>query len=254
VTSRQSVVVVGLGEVGKPLFELLSSHYSTTGVDIAPPTAGAQSADVLHICFPFEIRDFVGETARYIEMFRPKLTIINSTVGVGTTRLVAERTGTPVVNSPVRGKHVRMLEELHHYTKFIGAIDPVAGEEAARHFQAVGLNTKVLSTPEATELAKLTETTYFGLMIAWAQEIERYCDESGADYEEIISFYDEIKFFPTVKYFPGVIGGHCVMPNIKILGKFAKSDILKAIEASNQMKIDREARSKENLSPQEVAG
>lgn len=253
-TSRQSVVVVGLGEVGKPLFEVLSSHYSTAGVDIAPPAAGVQSADFLHICFPFEIRDFVGETARYIEMFRPKLTIINSTVGVGTTRLVAERTGTPVVNSPVRGKHVRMLEELRHYTKFIGAIDPATGEEAARHFQAAGLKTKVLTSPEATELAKLTETTYFGLMIAWAQEIERYCDESGANYEEIISFYDEIKFFPTVKYFPGVIGGHCVMPNIKILGKFTKSDILKAIETSNQMKIERDARAKESLSPQEVAG
>jgi len=254
VTSRQSVVVVGLGEVGKPLFEVLSSHYSTKGVDIAPSTAGIASTDVLHICFPFEIRDFVGETARYIEMFRPKLTIINSTVGVGTTRLIAERTGTPVVNSPVRGKHICMLEELRHYTKFIGAMDPAIGEEAARHFQAAGLKTKVLTSPEATELAKLTETTYFGLMIAWAQEIERYCDESGADYKEIISFYDEIKFFPTVKYFPGVIGGHCVMPNIKILSKFAKSEILEAIETSNQMKVERDARAKEKLSPQEVAG
>ena len=253
-TSRQSVVVVGLGEVGKPLFEVLSSHYSTKGVDIAPSIAGIGSTDVLHICFPFEIRDFVGETARYIEMFRPKLTIINSTVGVGTTRLIAERTGTPVVNSPVRGKHVRMLEELRHYTKFVGAMDPAIGEEAARHFQAAGLKTKVLTSPEATELAKLTETTYFGLMIAWAQEIERYCDESGADYKEIISFYDEIKFFPTVKYFPGVIGGHCVMPNIKILSKFAKSEILEAIETSNQMKVERDARAKEKLSPQEVAG
>lgn len=253
-TSRQSVVVVGLGEVGKPLLEVLSSHYSTQGVDIAPSTAGIESTDVLHICFPFEIRDFVGETARYIEMFRPKLTIINSTIGVGTTRLVAERTGTPVVNSPVRGKHVRMLEELRHYTKFIGALDPAIGEEAARHFQAAGLKTKILTSPEATELAKLTETTYFGLMIAWAQEIERYCDESGADYKEIISFYDEINFFPTVKYFPGVIGGHCVMPNIKILSKFTKSEILEAIETSNQMKIERDARAKESLSPQEVAG
>lgn len=250
-TSKQSVVIVGLGEVGKPLFQLLSRHYTVMGVDIAP-LAGVQHADVLHICYPFEIRDFVGETARYIEMFGPKLTIINSTVGVGTTREVAERTGTPVVNSPVRGKHVRMLEELAHYTKFVGAIDPVTGEAAAQHFKAAGLKTKVLSTPEATELAKLTETTYFGLMIAWAQELERYCDLSGANYEEIISFYDEIKFFPSVKYFPGVIGGHCVMPNIKILGKFAKSDFLEAIQASNDMKVERE-RGVKKVKPQEVA-
>ena len=54
-------------------------------------------------------------------------------------------------------------------------------------------------------------------MIAWAQEVERYCKEVGADYDEVASFYEEIKFFPPVKYFPGVIGGHCVMPNIAIL-------------------------------------
>ena len=106
------------------------------------------------------------------------------------------------------------------------------------------MKTKILSSPEATELAKLTETTYFGLMIAWAQELERYCDQSGVDYEEIVSFYDEIKFFPSVKYFPGIIGGHCVMPNIEILRKFERSVILEAIQTSNRMKIEREATGK----------
>ena len=238
------VVVVGLGEVGKPLFQLLSKHYDTVGVDVSP-VGQIDHVDVLHVCYPFEIKDFVGETARYIELYKPALTIVNSTVGIGTTRAIGERTGAAVVNSPVRGKHVRMLEELGLYTKFVGAVDPHAAEQAAKHFQSAGLKTKVLSSPEATELAKLTETTYFGLMIAWAQEIERYCDQSGADYNEVISFYEEIKFFPPVKYFPGIIGGHCVMPNIKILSKFDRSAILEAIQASNQMKIEREAGSKE---------
>jgi UDP-N-acetyl-D-mannosaminuronate dehydrogenase len=133
-----------------------------------------------------------------------------------------------------------MLDELRSYKKFVGAIDPAAGEQAGEHFESLGLKTEVLSSPEATELAKLTETTYFGLMIAWAQEVERYCDQSGADYEEVISFYDEIKFFPPVKYFPGIIGGHCVMPNIEILRTFDKSVILEAIQTSNRMKIERE--------------
>jgi UDP-N-acetyl-D-mannosaminuronate dehydrogenase len=242
VGKNNKVVVVGLGEVGKPLFDLLSRHYDTVGVDISP-VGLIENVAVLHVCYPFEIKDFIGETARYIDFFRPALTIINSTVGIGTTRAIGDRTGAALVNSPVRGKHVRMLEELRHYTKFVGAIDPSAGEQAAQHFQSAGLKTKVLSSPEASELAKLTETTYFGLLIAWAQEIERYCDQTGADYNEVISFYEEIKFFPAVKYFPGVIGGHCVMPNIKILSKFNRSLILEAIEASNHMKVDREASS-----------
>ena len=234
------IIVAGLGEVGKPLFDLLSRHYDVIGVDIAPPER-IEQADFLHICYPFQIRDFIGETARYIELFRPALTILNSTVSVGTTRAIAERTGAAVVNSPVRGKHARMLEEIQFYTKFVGGMDAASAEAAAAHFESIGLKTRILSSPEATELAKLTETTYFGVMIAWAQEVERYCDRSGQSYDEVVSFYDEIKFFPPVKYFPGMIGGHCVMPNIAILSKYTDSMLLHAIQASNRMKIERDA-------------
>lgn len=240
--AKCKVIVVGLGEVGKPLFELTSRHHRTMGVDIQTRLGEVEPVEILHVCYPFQIRDFVGETVRYIELFKPKVTIVNSTVAVGTTRLIAERAGTAVVNSPVRGKHARMFDELCKYTKFVGAIEPAAGRHAAEHFESMGLKTRVLSSPEATELAKLTETTYFGLMIAWAQEVERYCDQAEVDYEEVISFYDEIKFFPTVKYFPGIIGGHCVMPNIEILRKLDKSAVLEAIQVSNRMKIEREAR------------
>jgi UDP-N-acetyl-D-mannosaminuronate dehydrogenase len=98
------------------------------------------------------------------------------------------------------------------------------------------MSTRVVSTPEAAELAKLTETTYFGLLIAWAQEVERYCDLTGLDYDEIVSFYEEISFFPPVKYFPGVIAGHCVMSNVDILARLVDSDLLRAIRASNEKK------------------
>src|SRR6266576_3620535 len=239
----KKVVVVGLGEVGRPLFEIASRHHQTIGVDIEPVVKKYQGIDVMHICFPFQIEDFVGEATRRIEYFKPALTIINSTVAVGTTRAVAERSGAAVVNSPVRGKHVQMVEDLSHYTKFVGALDPAAGERAAEHFQSLGMKTRILSSPEATELAKLTETTYFGLMIAWAQEVERYCDRLGQDYEEVVAFYEEVKFFPPVKYFPGVIGGHCVMPNIEILSRLDQSEMLTAIKSSNQKKADRDARS-----------
>ena len=238
--SSNKVVVVGLGEIGKPLHQIISRSHDTVGVDLTPVEA-VGDVDVMHVCYPFQIADFVGETARYIAHFRPTLTVINSTVAIGTTRTIAERTKAAVVNSPVRGKHVRMLEELQHYTKFVGAMDDASAQHAVRHFTSIGMKTKVLSSPEATELAKLTETTYFGVMIAWAQEVERYCDQTGTAYEEVTSFYDEIKFFPPVKYFPGVIGGHCVMPNIEILRKFTKSELLEAIHSSNQMKSERDA-------------
>ena len=88
---KPKIVVVGLGEVGKPLFELASQYHDTIGVDIEP-VDGIGQVDVLHICYPFQIKDFVGETARYIARYNPVLTIINSTVAIGTTRTVAKRT------------------------------------------------------------------------------------------------------------------------------------------------------------------
>jgi UDP-N-acetyl-D-mannosaminuronate dehydrogenase len=236
------VLVIGLGEVGQPLLELVRSKMDAVGIDVVRSTkADDAPVSVMHVCYPFEIDDFVGETARYIERFAPELTVINSTVAVGTTRQVHERTGAAIAHSPVRGKHARMLDELLRYTKYIGGIDRASAKTAATHFESLGMSTETLAAPEVTELAKLTETTYFGLLIAWAQQVARYCDQVGADYDEVAAFYDEIDFFPRVKYFPGVIGGHCVMPNIGTLSRLGPSDLLRAIETSNAQRIEQEA-------------
>ena len=230
-----AVVIVGLGEVGKPLLEILKSRYHVFGVDI-DQSASISQCDVMHICFPFQSGKFVGQVMEYIHHYRPALTILNSTVAPGTTRSIATESGTAVVHSPIRGKHARMQEELLHYTKFVGALDSQSGQRAVEHFEGVGMKTRLLSSPEAAEIAKLTETTYFGLLIAWAQEVERYCTKLGANYDEVVSFYEEIKFFPPVKYFPGEIGGYCVMPNIAILSQQFPSGLLEAVVKSNTMK------------------
>ncbi|WP_455378534.1 hypothetical protein [Petrachloros mirabilis] len=244
-SANGKMMVVGLGEIGKPLLEVISRHHKTVGVDIAPVSEAPGEIDVMHVCYPFKIDNFIGETACYMKQYKPRLTVINSTVSVGTTRAIAERTGMAVVNSPVRGKHIRMAQDLLRYTKFVGGTDKESAEKAARHFESVGMKAKVLSSAEATELAKLTETTYFGVMIAWAQDVERYCDQFGLNYDEVVSIYEEIPFFPPVKYTPGVIGGHCVMSNIDILTQIVNSDILRAVESSNQHKINREAQRKQ---------
>lgn len=234
-----NVLVVGLGEVGGPLREILRTKHETYGVDIKPP-GDIPPCEIMHICFPYiEDAKFVAEVARYIQKYKPQLTIINSTVGPGTTRRISQQAGTnALAYSPVRGKHAKMQVDMLHYVKFVGGMTPEAGRRAGEHFASVGMKTKVLGTPEAAELAKLTETTYFGVLIAWAQEVERYCKAVGANYEEVIAFYEEVGFFPPVKYFPGVIGGHCVMPNIRILKQNFTSGILDAVEKSNQLKTD----------------
>ncbi len=236
--AKDDIVVVGLGEVGRPLLELIGEKYKAIGIDIDPVITDGACA-VLHICYPFSDR-FVRATVEYIEENGPALTVINSTVAPGTTRAVYRQAGTPIVYSPIRGKHFKMKQDLLHYAKFIGGIDDEAALRASEHFRSIGMKTQVVASPEAAELAKLTETTYFGLLITWAQEVERYCNHLHADYDQVVSFFEEVPFFPPVKYVPGIIGGHCVMPNIEILKQIFDSDLLNTIVTSNDMKSQTE--------------
>ncbi len=66
---NKKTIVAGLGEVGKPLFQLLSPHMEVVGVDIAP-VGPIDNVGVLHVCYPFQIPDFNGVTARYIPTFQ----------------------------------------------------------------------------------------------------------------------------------------------------------------------------------------
>jgi len=236
-----SILVIGLGEIGKPLLEIISNRYDAVGIDRQPVEIQGK-CDVMHICYPFQIDDFIGQAVSYINKYKPQLTIVNSTVAPGTTRAIYQATHAPIVHSPVRGKHAKMKQELLHYVKFIGGIKEEFSRKATKHFQSLGMTTKILSSPEATELAKLTSTSYFALLVVWAQEVERYCNKLDLDYDEIVSIYEEIMYLPPVKYFPGLIGGHCLMPNIKILKTTFNSQILDAIEHSNNSKneLDRD--------------
>jgi UDP-N-acetyl-D-mannosaminuronate dehydrogenase len=239
-------LVVGLGEVGGALAQVLESSgpilkHDIERVEIEGPIG------VMHLCIPFSSQAQYEQAAlEYIERFRPALTIINSTVLPGTTRSIGARSGARVAFSPVRGKHVRMVEDLGHYIKFVAAVDPQVASMAVRHFESVGLKPRTMSKVETLELAKLAETTYFGVLIAFAQELNRFAEHLRADYFfaehlradyfEATDFFEEVDFLPRTKYFPGFIGGHCVIPNIKLLQQLRDSDLLNAIMKSNDQR------------------
>ena len=228
-------LVLGLGEVGRPLLAVLQRVHRVDGIDL-PARAVHGRVDLMHVCYPAEVDDFVGLTAAYARRYRPEIVVIHSTVPVGTTRAVQRSVPIPVVHSPVRGKHARMEEELLHYTKFVGATDAEAAARVERYFERAGMRTRRVESPEATELAKLTETTYFGLLIAFAQDVDRMARQVEVRYEDIAAFYEEIGYLPPVRYFPGVIAGHCVMPNIGLLKRTYASRLLDAIEWSNDLR------------------
>ncbi len=230
------ILFVGLGEVGSALAEVIERHVPVLRHDIEPREFDARIG-VMHICIPFQSSaQFEDAACAYIRRFTPALTIVNSTVLPGTTGALARRSGTPVAYSPVRGKHVRMAQDLLRYVKYVAAADADAAAHAQRHFESVGMTARRMQRPETLELAKLAETTYFGLQIAFAQELERYTRRVGGDYEEAINFFEEVEFLPRARYFPGVIGGHCVIPNIQLLRRIAGSPLLDAVLESNELR------------------
>jgi UDP-N-acetyl-D-mannosaminuronate dehydrogenase len=232
--SNKIVIVAGMGEIGRPLMEILSRVYTCKGIDIAPVQI-EEPCSVLHVCYPFQIQDFVGTTIAYIEKYRPDLVIINSTIPVGTTRKIRERASCTVVYSPVRGKHSKMVQDMFFYKKFVAGFDDISTRQATEHFVAAGFRVATFPNPEAGELSKLVETTWLGLLVGWAQEIERMAAHCGATYDDVNSFIKEIAYLPT-STFPGHIGGHCVMPNIALLQKTFSAKFLDAIVDSNEQK------------------
>jgi UDP-N-acetyl-D-mannosaminuronate dehydrogenase len=246
---KGKVLVVGLGEVGLPLHELLSEcgKFLVYGFDIDEvrmSSIGQKSVpddvDVMHICIPCFSQDrFVNVVANYVMRFKPKLLVINSTVPPGTTMKIHRQCNCLVAHSPVRGVH-RNLEhmkwELKRWTKYVGGAGAESGDAAGKHFEMAGLKTEVLKSCIETELAKLFETTYRAWMIACFQEMHRISVFFGADFDDAVDFLEDthrVRLDRPVM-FPDVIGGHCLLPDAELLLKSHDSKFLRLIFESNE--------------------
>ena len=232
-STEAPVLVIGLGEVGRPLLEILSGTHQAAGRDVED--LAFHGVRILHLCFPFG-PDFVAAAHHYVSRYEPEVVVVNSTVVPGTTRAIQQATGTAAVYSPVRGKHARMTEELLRYRKFLAGTSLEAVAAVEEHFAAAGMTTRRMSSFESLELAKLLETTYFGVLVAWAQEMDRYATSVDADYWETLGFFEEIGFLPPVGFEPGYIGGHCVMPNLDLLEQVRRSPLIDAMRESNEQR------------------
>src|SRR5258708_32255116 len=118
---KAKTLVVGLGEVGGALAAVLDRKETVLRHDLDRVKID-QPIGTMHLCIPFQSpHQFETVALGYISRFQPALTIINSTVLPGTTRSIAEKSRSAVAYSPVRGKHVRMEQDLMHYCKFVAA-------------------------------------------------------------------------------------------------------------------------------------
>jgi len=231
---KERVLVIGLGEIGRPLFEILSEKFEDVqGLDKNQDVQIKLPIDVMHVCIPGDLENFSEIVLGYNEKYNPRLTIIHSTVQIGTTEKIDKNIRGYCVHSPVRGKHYQMKKDLLLYTKYIGANEIDAGEMAYKHLSKARFKTEIMTSSRITEYMKIAETTYFAVLLAHAQEVKRNCDKLDISYDKAIKIFSEIKYLPKVKILSSYIGGHCLIPNVILLKKFKKSFLTDFILKSN---------------------
>ena len=114
--TKETVLLIGLGEIGHTLFSLLKEEkgrFDVYGLDLdkAKMRELGQSkskvpnkVNTMQVCLPCGNPDKFAEiVADYAKQYNPNLTIINSTIPPGTTLKVADKCKCLVAHSPARG-------------------------------------------------------------------------------------------------------------------------------------------------------
>ena len=236
-------VVAGMGEIGIPLFKLLSQKNLVVGYDIDKKLMNKfqfkkyeqLDTDFLHVCIPFS-KNFFPNILDLVNLFDPSCVIIHSTVSPYTTKKLQKKLKIPVIYSAIRGVHRRMLQDLKKYTKFFAIENDAPKSRWASTAYSVmmkkcGVRTKKISKPITLELAKIIcDTSYYGWLINYAQLSNMLAIKHGVNYDEMWSFADEIHKFlgNRPKMYPGFIGGHCIIPNLDLISN-KTLDLIKEI-------------------------
>ena len=236
-------LIIGMGNVGTALYKVLKESDPTIQTMDIKSQEVKTPVGIMHICFPYD-SIFEKYVSNYISIFKPKITVIHSTIPVGTTRRLINITKARIAHSPVVGQHDALEKGLKTFEKWIGPSSHTVGMRLAKYFKKAGLKPKIKSSPEVTELAKLLSTYRYGLSIARAQEEAKICQQIDLNFAEVstefIRMYNKgykelgIKEVMQPNTFPGIIGGHCILPNLDLLEQQYPDLIFpKAIKESN---------------------
>lgn len=154
-----------------------------------------------------------------------------TTLPVGTTRnrwakMLAEGSGLTagedffLVFSPERVLTGRVFADLRRYPKLVGGIDDESARRGVDFYQAVldfderpdldrANGVWDLGSSEASEMAKLAETTYRDVNIGLANQFARYADTVGIDVTKVIEACNTQPYSHI--HSPGIaVGGHCI--------------------------------------------
>ena len=217
-------VIVGMGEVGSALQQVLGSTYEVHAKDIGLAVVPA-GIDIMHACIRYSDK-FIDIVRDYDRSYSPKLINICTTCPPGTT----EQIGPHAVHSTTRGLHPNLASGLRTITKHIGGPQ---SEAVAEYFRAAGVPCETHRLAKTTELLHLLNNCHYGAELLWAAEAASICREFGVDYTEYMRYtqthnagfvaLDQPSKVRSVLTPPGDrIGGHCVQQAAKMLGPLVR--------------------------------
>ena len=213
-------LIIGLGEVGTAIKQIFKDA-QTLDLDskaVEPPI------DVMHVCFPYK-EEFVKFVKNYQQIFKPNHTIIYSTLPIGTTKQIPN-----AVHSPIEGRHPDLELSIRTAPRWIGTNDD--GEAMFYHnlFTDKHIKTKHIVSSDYTEFLKLRSTAKYGINLVWTDYEKSVADKLDMNFDLLKEFdrdynklYHELGEDWAQRYIldppEGVIGGHCLIPNSRILNE-----------------------------------
>jgi nucleotide sugar dehydrogenase len=178
-----------------------------------------------------------------------------TTLPVGTTRNrwkpmlekgsgLTEGTDFHLVFSPERVLTGRVFADLRKYPKLIGGLSEAGAAKAKEFYEAVldfddrpdlarGNGVWDLGSAEASELAKLAETTYRDVNIGLANQFARFAATAGIDVYQVIEASNSQPYSHIHQ--PGIaVGGHCIPVYPRLyLWNDPEATVVRAARAAN---------------------
>lgn len=253
------------------LFAVVSAGRLRATTDTASAVADAEAVVIVVPLFVDAegVPDFgwMDAATRDVAKGLKKGTLVSyeTTLPVGTTRnrfaqMLEDGSGLKVGTdfhlafSPERVFTGRVFADLRRYPKLVGGLTEACGIAAEKFYSAVldfDERTDLarpngvwnLGTPEASEMAKLAETTYRDVNIGLANQFALFAQDNGIDVYAVIEACNSQPFSHI--HTPGIaVGGHCIpiYPRMYLWNDPAATVVRAAREANAEMPVRAVAR------------
>lgn len=268
----------GEAHLQEKLSAVVGSGHLTATTDTASAVSGMEAVVIVVPLFVDAegVPDFgwMDAATRDVARGLKKGTLVSyeTTLPVGTTRnrfasILEEGSGLKAGSdfhlafSPERVFTGRVFNDLRRYPKLVGGLTEACGAAAERFYSAMldfdprddlphANGVWNLGSPEASEMAKLAETTYRDVNIGLANQFALFAQQHGIDVYAVIDACNSQPFSHIHR--PGIaVGGHCIpiYPRMYLWNDPSATVVRAAREANVQMPVHTVERLEQQVGP-----